>query len=93
MAHHFLHHRAAVDDIAFTWATGFRHFSHLLKVSEMMKGAGFLGRLVICFSGLHGRYHLLSDCIDGSDKGKDTPLRYYFEFRDDFSWVGGKANR
>jgi hypothetical protein len=56
LARHSLHDRAAVEDIPFTRAKGFHHFSHLLKVSAMRKGAGFLGLLllVIWLLGLHG---------------------------------------
>ena len=59
---------------AFTWATVFHHFSHFLSILHKRKENWPLGLLlVICLFGLHGRYHLLSDCIDGGEKGKDTP--------------------
>ena len=55
LAHHSPHDRAAVDDITFTWATGFHHFSHFLKVSAMRKGLVLGLLLVVCLLGLHGR--------------------------------------
>ncbi len=77
--HHSPHHGAAVDGTTFTGATVFHHFSHFLKVSTREKKIGLLSLLlVVCLFGLHGKYHLLSDCIDGGEGKKDTPLRYYF---------------
>jgi hypothetical protein len=56
LAHHSPHDRTAVDGTALTWATGFHHFSHLLKVSAISNGIDFLGLLflVICLFGLQG---------------------------------------
>jgi hypothetical protein len=55
LAHHSPHHGAAVDGTPFTWATGFHHFSHFLKISAMRTGVDFLGLLLVnCLFGLQG---------------------------------------